>query len=83
MFDTAALNDKLAAMPEQVIDPAKIADAAENPQAFSVDGLSQTNRSVSDLIAADKYLRKRKLAQRGCRGLGGLISHAVPPAPVS
>ena len=61
------------------ISPADIAEAAANPQSFSVEGLSQTNRSVSDLIAADKYLRTLKRSRCRCHPLAGMISHAIPP----
>ena len=67
------------AMLAPVISAADIADAAANPSSFSVEGLSQTNRPLSELIAADKYLRGR--ARLSCRRhpLAGLVSHLVPP----
>lgn len=55
------------------------AEAISNPNSFSIDGLSQTNRSLSELIAADKYLRTRSLVSRKRHPLGGLVSHLVPP----
>lgn len=58
-----------------------IAEAAANPSSFSVDGLSQTNRSLSELIAADKYLRKRSLQKRRAHPLCGLVSKVIPPGP--
>ena len=60
---------------------ADIAEAAANPASFSVEGLSQSNRSVSELIAADKYLRGRRLMSRGHSPFAGLISHAIAPGP--
>lgn len=64
------------------IGEAEIADAAKNPSSFSVDGLSQSNRSLSELIAADKYLRKRALAGRRRHPLAGIgIAHAIAPGP--
>ena len=62
---------------------ADIAEAAVNPASFSVEGLSQSNRSVSELIAADKYLRGRRLMSRGrgCSPFSALISHAIAPGP--
>lgn len=62
---------------------ADIAEAAANPASFSVEGLSQSNRSVSELIAADKYLRGRRIMSgaRGGSPLAGLISHAIAPGP--
>jgi len=56
-----------------------IADAAANPSSFSVDGLSQTNRSLSEMIEADKYLRKRARAGRRRHPLSGMVSHLIPP----
>ena len=64
---------------EQGVGDAAIAEAAANPSSFSVDGLSQSNRSISDLIAADQYLRKRARAARRIHPLSGLVSHLVPP----
>ena len=58
---------------------ADIAEAAANPASFSVEGLSQSNRSVSELIAADKYLRGRRLMSGRLHPLCGLIAHAIPP----
>lgn len=63
------------------ITEADIAEAAANPSSFSVEGLSQSNRSVSELIAADKYLRGRRLMSRGRSPFAGLISHAIAPGP--
>lgn len=61
------------------ITPADIADAAANPQSFSVEGLSQTNRSIPDLIAADKYLRNLKRSRCHRHPLAGMVSHIIPP----
>lgn len=58
-----------------------IAEAAANPSSFSVDGLSQTNRSVTELITADKYLRKRSLMKRRAHPLSGLVSKIISPGP--
>ena len=62
---------------------ADIAEAAANPASFSVEGLSQSNRSISEMIEADKYLRGRRLMSgaRGVSPLAGLISHAIVPGP--
>ena len=58
------------------------AEAAANPSSFSVEGLTQTNRPLSELIAADKYLRKRNRAARRRHPLAGIgIAHVVPPGP--
>ena len=58
------------------------ADAVQTPSSFSVDGLQQSNRSLSELIEADKYLRKRARAGRACRNpLPGMMSVGIPPGP--
>lgn len=61
------------------ITPADIADAAANPHSFSVEGLSQTNRSISDLITADKYLRTLKRSRCRRHPLAGMVTHLIPP----
>ena len=61
------------------VSDAGFAEAAANPSSFSVDGLSQTNRSISELIAADKYLRQRARARRRRHPLAGMVSHLIPP----
>lgn len=63
------------------VSDAELAEAMMSPSSFSVEGLSQSNRSVSELIAADKYLRGRRLASRSGSPLAGLISHAIVPGP--
>lgn len=67
----------------QGVSDAELAEAMMSPSSFSVEGLSQSNRSVSELIAADKYLRGRRLMSgaRGGSPLAGLISHAIVPGP--
>lgn len=55
------------------------AEAVSNPSSFSVEGLSQTNRPLSELIAADKYLRKRAMVGRRRHPLAGMVSHLIPP----
>ena len=56
------------------------AEAVKNPSSFSVDGVSQSNRSLSELIAADKYLRQRSRAARRRSPLSGIgIACAIPP----
>ena len=52
-------------------------DAIQNPASFSVDGLSQTNRSMSDLVTGLKELRKYRKARR--HPLAGMVSHLIPP----
>lgn len=58
------------------------AEAAANPSSFSVEGLSQTNRPLSELIAADKYLRQRSRASRRRAPLAGIgFAQVIPPGP--
>ena len=61
------------------VSDADFAEAVATPSSFSVDGLNQSNRSLSELVMADKYLRKRALVGRRRHPLAGLISHAIPP----
>ena len=63
------------------VSDADFAEALQTPASFSVEGLSQSNRSVSELIAADKYLRGRALmgGRRRRHPLAGLVSHLIPP----
>lgn len=64
------------------VSDADFAEAAANPSSFSVDGLSQTNRGLSELIAADKYLRARGRAARRRNPLAGIgIAQVIPPGP--
>lgn len=64
------------------VSDSDFAEAAANPKSFSVEGLSQTNHSLSDLIAADKYLRKRNRAACRRHPLAGIgITQVVPPGP--
>lgn len=67
------------ATPLPGITAADIAEAAANPSSFSVEGLSQSNRSLSELITADKYLRTLRRSRRGGNPFAGMISHAIPP----
>jgi len=70
-----------AATPPGVTD-SDFAEAVSSPNSFSVEGLSQTNRPLSELIAADKYLRKRNRAACRRHPLAGLgIAYVVPPSP--
>lgn len=63
----------------QGLGDAALAEAAASPSSFSVDGLSQTNRSASDLIALDQYMRKRARSASRRHPLAGLVTHLVPP----
>lgn len=63
------------------VSDSDFAEAVANPSSFSVDGLSQSNRSLSELIAADKYLRTRARAARRRHPLSGLVTHIIPPGP--
>ena len=64
---------------ENGVGDAAIAEAAASPASFSVDGLSQSNRSISELIAADQHLGPRARAARRSDPLSGRVSHLVPP----
>ena len=70
------------AAPSPGVSDSEFAEAAASPSSFSVEGLSQTNRPISELIAADSYMRKRARATRRRHPLAGIgISHVVPPGP--
>lgn len=71
--------DETAKTPAAGVTDSDFAEAVANPSSFSVDGLSQTNRSLSELIAADKYLRNRARAGRRRHPLAGMVTHLVPP----
>ena len=68
-----------AKTPTPGVSDSEFAEAVANPSSFTVDGLSQSNRSLSELIAADQYLRKRARAGRRRHPLAGMVSHLVPP----
>jgi len=63
----------------QCVGDAAIAEAAATPASFSVDGLSQSSRSISELIEADRYLRRRARSAGRRHPLAGLVTHLVPP----
>ncbi len=48
-------------MSEKTIDQ-KIKEATGTASSQSVDGMSQSNRSIHELIAADKYLEQKGAA---------------------
>ena len=73
--------EEKAAAPVPGVSDSDFADAVANPSSFSVDGLTQSNRSISELIAADKYLRSRARAKRRRHPLSGMVSHLIPPGP--
>jgi len=73
--------DEAAKKPTPGVSDSDFAEAVANPSSFTVDGLSQSNRSISELIAADKYLRKRAMAGRRRHPLSGMVSHLIPPGP--
>ena len=75
-------NTKTGAATAPGVSDSDFAEAASNPSSFSVEGLSQTNRPLSELIAADKYLRKRNRAACRRHPLAGIgITQVVPPGP--
>ena len=61
------------------LSPADIAEAMANPQSFSVDGLSQTNRSFSDQREGWRLLNVMKRSRCRCHPLAGMVSHLIPP----
>jgi len=54
-----------------------IRDAVTQSASSSVDGISETNRSISELIEADRYLSSKSAVRKKQRGL--MISKIVPP----
>lgn len=60
----------------------EIATAAQEPASAASDGQSATNRPIDDLIKADQYLTRKRVAR--CRGFFGQIAIAkiVPPGAV-
>lgn len=72
-------NTDPAKTPTPGVSDSDFAEAVANPSSFTVDGLSQTNRSLSELIEADKYLRILRRSRRGGNPFAGMISHAIPP----
>lgn len=79
MCAMAENNIEAAKTPTPGVSDSDFAEAVANPSSFTVDGLSQSNRSLSELIAADKYLRKRARAGRRRHPLSGMVSHLIPP----
>lgn len=83
MADNSTSSEAIAAevnpTPVPGISPADIAEAMANPQSFSVEGLSQTNRSFSDLHEGLRLLNIMKCSRRRRPPLAGMISHAIPP----
>lgn len=58
-----------------------IKQAAQGPQSTSVDGLSVTDKSVAEKIAADQYLNGRAVMAKKTRGIR--YSKMVPPGACS
>lgn len=78
--ESAAQNATATTVPG--VSDSDFEEAVASPSSFSVDGLTQSNRSLSELIAADKYLRKRARAGRRRHPLSGVgIAHGIPPGP--
>lgn len=50
---------------------------AEKPVSMSVDGVTVTQRPMSELIAADRYLSAKRASRR--RSLGIRFRQVVPP----
>jgi hypothetical protein len=55
-------------MPNENETPDPIETAAAEPASASVDGQTTTNRSIADLIAADRYAAQKRATKAG--GLG-------------
>lgn len=48
-------------------------------QSVSADGVSTSRRSLSELIAADKYLASRNAATDPANTLRAMVVQAIPP----
>lgn len=57
-----------------------IADAATSPQSTTVDGQTMNERSVSDLIEADQYLKQVANAKK--KNIGIRFIRMTPPGPM-
>lgn len=57
-----------------------IGDLATGPQSMSVDGQTVNERSISELIEADKYLKEVAAAKRSKLGLR--FAKLIPPGPM-
>ena len=65
-----------------IVSAADVADALQNPASFSVEGLSQSNRSMSEYETAWKLSLKMARAGRRRHPLAGIgIAQVVPPGP--
>lgn len=58
-----------------------IRDAAQKPSSVSGDAGSVTQRSLTELIEADRYLASKEAAKSKFRGLR--LSKLIPPGTVS
>lgn len=57
-----------------------IADLATSPESISVDGQTVNERSISELIEADKYLKEAAAAKRPTLGIR--FAKLNPPGPM-
>lgn len=57
----------------------QIAADALKPQSMSGDGISVSNRSLPDQIAADKYAQANKAATNMPAAIRGMFFKIVPP----
>jgi hypothetical protein len=48
----------------------KISDATSEASSVSVDGMSQSNRSIHELIEADKYIEQKEAAAAKPKRMG-------------
>lgn len=65
-------------MPEELED--QIREAAAEPAEVSVDGQTFKQRSLSEQIAADRYLESKRATRR--KGLGIALKKLAPPGTV-
>jgi len=66
-------------MPAPETPQEAIEQGALGPQSATVDGNSVTQRSLSELIEADKYLASKSAASAGNELFGMRVRQAVPP----
>ncbi len=58
----------------------QIASDAATPASFSEEGRTDSKRSLTELIAADKYLKQTQAASNPTFGIR--FSKIVPPGPI-
>lgn len=58
----------------------RLEEAIEAPVSASGDGRSATDRSIDDIIKADKHLSSKQMASTGISGLFGGAKILKPPS---